>query len=187
MPLSIRNATHSDLAHAAAALAAAFESYPWTRWSIPSENYSARLEQLQAIYLTHAVQHGVVVVSDDLAGVAAMLPPGAPDPAESLQLEIAELMGDRLGPVFGVELPPRIEKSWDLATIGVRPERAGQGLGSRLLDECMRQVAASPFPRISLETSAERNVSLYKRHGFEVGHRTQIADGPLVYTMSIEL
>ncbi|WP_323744392.1 GNAT family N-acetyltransferase [Pseudoclavibacter sp. VKM Ac-2888] len=96
-------------------------------------------------------------------------------------------MGDRLDPVFGVELPPRLEKSWDLATIGVRPEQAGQGLGSRLLEECLRQVATSPSPRISLETSAERNVSLYRRHGFEVSHETQIADGPLVYTMSIEL
>lgn len=79
MTVAIRNATHSDLSQAAATLAVAFESYPWTRWSIPSDDYSARLEQLQAIYLTHAVQHGVVVVSDDLAGVAAMLPPGPPN------------------------------------------------------------------------------------------------------------
>ncbi|PPF87257.1 N-acetyltransferase [Pseudoclavibacter sp. RFBJ3] len=187
MPVAIRNATHSDLSQAAATLAAAFDSYPWTRWSIPSDDYSARLKQLQAIYLTHALQHGAVVVSDDLAGVAALLPPGVPEPAESLQVEITELMGDRLDPVFGVELPPRLEKSWDLATIGVRPEQAGQGLGSRLLEECLRQVATSPSPRISLETSAERNVSLYRRHGFEVSHETQIADGPFVYTMSIEL
>lgn len=187
MTHDIRSATAADIPEAARTLAAAFDSYPWTRWSIPGDGYGVRLERLQAIYLTHAMEHGLVLVSDDLAGVAALLPPQSPEPAESLQTEIAELMGDRLGIVLGVELPQRSESSWDFATVGVRPENAGQGIGSSIIVESLSRMAASTFPRVSLETSAERNVTLYERHGFVVSHRTEIENGPIVYTMNIEL
>lgn len=136
------------------------------------------------IYLAHAIEQGLVLVSDDLTGVAAMLPPDCPDPSESLQAEIAELMGDRLQAMLGVGLPQRPAGSWDLATIGVLPQNAGQGLGSLIIDESLTRAAASSFPRVSLETSAERNVTLYERHGFVVCHRTEIENGPTVYTMN---
>lgn len=151
------------------------------------DGYSSRLERLQAIYLTHAMEHGLVLVSDDLAGVAALLPPHSPEPAANLQTEIADLLGDRLAVVLGAGLPPRPECSWDFATIGVRPESAGQGLGSSIIEEMMNRVAGSPFPKIALETSAEKNVVLYERHGFVVSHRTEIENGPIVYTMNVEV
>lgn len=187
MPKSIRLATESDIPTAAAVLAEAFDSYPWTRWSIPSEGYSERLERLQALYLSHAVEHGVVLVDDEVSGVAAILPPTSPEPAEHVQVEIAGLMGERLEPVFGVELPQRPADSWDFATLGVRPSRAGQGIGSALIRAALTAAAASDHPRVSLETSLESNVALYERHGFAVTHRTQIEEGPVVYTMGIEL
>lgn len=187
MTTIIRPATSADIQAAAQTLAAAFDTYPWTRWSIPEDGYAARLERLQAVYLEHAIAHGIVLVSDDLAGVAAMLPPRSPEPAAELQAEVADLMGDRLGVVFGAELPERQEESWDFATVGVRPDGAGSGLGSLLIAESLARAAASAFPRVSLETSSERNVRLYERHGFAVSHRTEIADGPVVFTMAVEL
>lgn len=184
---TIREATKADIPAAAATLAAAFASYPWTRWSIPDENYEARLEQLQAIYLAHAIEHGIVLISSDLNGVLAALPPNSPEPTDEMQSQIAGLMGDRLGTVFGVELPQRLPESWDLATIGVHPDHAGKGLGSSLIREALLRIAASDNPRVSLETSAESNVALYKRHGFIVTHHTHVKDGPEVYTMSARL
>lgn len=184
---SIRSATTSDLAEAAATLADAFREYPWTQWSIPEDGYLWRLERLQHRYLAHALEHGIVLVSDDLGGVAALLPPDGPPPTEPVQAEIVELMGGRGEAVFGVELPPRLPESWDFATLGVRQSGSGRGLGSALIREALARVAASPHPRVSLETSSPRNVALYQRHGMTVTAVTEIAQGPSVYTMSVDL
>lgn len=185
--MHIRTATLDDIPGAAATLAEAFDDYPWTRWSLPADDYAARLERVQGLYLRHALAHGIVLVAEDLCGVAALLPPDCPAPPEPVQIEVAELMGDRAAIVFGVELPSRPNQSWDLATVGVRPARAGQGIGAALIREGLRRVSASPYPHVSLETSSDRNVALYERFGFAVAHRTQIVDGPMVTTMGVEL
>ncbi|WP_418906730.1 GNAT family N-acetyltransferase [Glutamicibacter endophyticus] len=187
MNFQLRRATMYDVPSAAATLADAFDSYPWTRWSIPADDYLARLERLQAIYLSHAIEHGLVLISYDHDGVAALLPPDCPEPDTQRQEEIAELMGERLEIVFGVQLPARPENSWELATLGVAKSSAGRGLGSALLRKSLWSVATSPFPRVSLETSAAQNVRLYQRHGFVLSQCTDIAEGPRVYSMRAEL
>ena len=184
---TIRAASKADLPAAAATLAAAFATYPWTRWSIPSEGYEARLERLQALYLTHAIEHGVVLQSADVTGVAALLPPDSPEPSERIQSQVAELLGDRLEATLALELPARAPNSWDLATIGVHPNHAGKGIGSALIREALIRISASNSPRVSLETSAESNVRLYQRHGFVVNQRSCVSGGPDVYSMSAEL
>lgn len=183
----VRSATDADIDEAASTLAAAFASYPWTRWCLPEAEYDSRLLSLQSIYLSHALQHGMVLVTPTCDGVAALLPPDAPEPSESVQLEIAEIMGDRVQEVFGLVLPSRLDMSWDFATLGVRPESAGRGLGSALIKEALLRVSESDHRRVSLETSAESNVSLYERHGFKVSHRSEVPGGPVVYTMGMEL
>ncbi|MEG2577370.1 MAG: GNAT family N-acetyltransferase, partial [Glutamicibacter sp.] len=79
------------------------------------------------------------------------------------------------------------ENAWDFATLGVAGSSVGRGLGSALISRCLNHIAASDYPEVSLETSNERNVRLYERHGFEVLHRTAIAEGPVVYTMGANL
>lgn len=187
MTIDIREAVPSEIARAATTLSAAFDSYAWTRWSIPDDDYAFRLLRLQTIYLTHALEHGIVLVTGSCVGVAAMIPPQGPEPAESVKREIMTLMGSRWEEVVGAELPARLQDSWDFATLGVHPDHAGRGLGSALIREALSRVASSRYPRVSLETSALRNVTLYENHGFSVSHRTEIPGGPLVYTMSLEL
>lgn len=60
--------------------------------------------------------------------------------------------------------------------LGVRPEAQGQGVGSRLLAAGLRQVDAVGRPAF-LETSSDRNVGLYRRHGFEVISTFHVAPG----------
>lgn len=51
--------------------------------------------------------------------------------------------------------------------LGVTPLAQGQGVGSRLLKAKTDQLDAARRPAF-LETATERNVALYRRHGFEV-------------------
>ncbi|MBB4734706.1 ribosomal protein S18 acetylase RimI-like enzyme [Micrococcus cohnii] len=182
MTPSVLEATGADIPQAARVLASAFEEYPWTRWTIPAEEYSERLEALQAIYLRHALDHGIVLIERDGHGVAAFLAPGAPVPSEADQARIAVLMGDRLAALVATGLPEHPAGAWELATIGVDPARWGQGVASSLLSDGLRRLDAVGATTV-LETSDPRNVTLYSRHGFAVEVTTNIPSGPVVHTM----
>lgn len=182
MTIYVRDAIADDIPIAARTLAAAFNDYPWTRWSIPAVNYAERLEELQGIYLNHALKYGLVLVDDEKSGVAALLPPDAPEPSEADQKRIAQLLEDRLDVLLTAELPQRPAGSWDLATIGVHPESWGRGIASAILTEGLRRLD-SARAATSLETSDARNVALYARHGFNVTATTDIPNGPAVHSM----
>ncbi len=184
MTATIRQATPGVSTSAANTLAIAFEDYPWTRWSIPAENYPVRLESLQALYCQHALDHGLLLVDESGRGAAAALPPHAPEPAETMQSQVAELHGDRLGALFSTELPPSPPGAWEFATLGVRPTARGAGLGSALIDAALTLIdERDPGNTVALETSDLRNVRLYERHGFSVTATPAIIDGPTVYSM----
>jgi len=59
------------------------------------------------------------------------------------------------------------EPHWYLFVLGVDPPRQGQGVGSALIGPRLAEADAAGLP-CYLETSKERNVPFYKRHGFEV-------------------
>lgn len=176
-------ATTADLPSLARVLADAFAAYPWTRWSIPTEGYDARLEELQLLYLGHAHDHGLVFTDSSLRAVSAFLPPQAPQPSAALQERVAELHGDRLAQVYAVALPSAPAGAWTLATVGVSPLHQGRGLGVAVTRAGLETIDEYRAP-VALETSSEGNVRLYRRLGFAVDAVTQIPDGPVVYSMS---
>ncbi|WP_461169897.1 GNAT family N-acetyltransferase [Arthrobacter sp. Z1-15] len=181
----LRSATAADLPQAARTLALAFDRYPWTRWSIPADHYEARLEELQTLYLKHALCHGLVLVDEGVRGVGAFLPPDTPEPGGDTQARIAELLGNRLEILMGLQLPSLPSDAWNLATLGVHPASAGKGIGSAIISEGLRQIDG--IGSVGLETSDERNVQLYERHGFTITATTQISGGPSVYSMCRDL
>lgn len=188
LPSRIARAGAADLDDAAQTLAAAFESYAWTRWSIPADDYPVRLERLQRLYLGHALEHGIVLVggigAGNVDGVIAVLSPSAPAPSDELQAQAAELHGARLAVVAAAQTPPLPDGVWNLATLGLHPEAQGHGLGAALIGAALAEVDASRVTAdTALETSDDRNVRLYERAGFTVTATTQIQDGPTVYTM----
>ncbi len=74
------------------------------------------------------------------------------------------------------------EPHWYLATLGHRRDRQGKGVG------CAD--AARPRPLRCrglpgyLESSKERNIPFYRRHGFEVVEEVPLpGDGPPIWTM----
>jgi ribosomal protein S18 acetylase RimI-like enzyme len=68
------------------------------------------------------------------------------------------------------------EPHYYLYCIGVRADRQGQGIGARLLAPMLERCDAEGLPAY-LESSKERNVPFYRRHGFEVREEIQFGPG----------
>ncbi|MGE2730138.1 GNAT family N-acetyltransferase [Mycolicibacterium vaccae] len=180
MTAHIRPAGTADLDPAADVLAGAFDSYAWTRWTIPADDYAVRLRRLQRLYLGYALDEGIVLVEDALRGVIALLPPDASAPPADMQEQVAQLHSDRLEAVVQAPVPPQPPDTWNLATLGVHPDAQGAGLGSAMLHAGLAAVGAKA---VALETSDQRNVALYERAGFTVTAVTEIEGGPAVVSM----
>lgn len=176
----VRVATTPDVPAAAQVLADAFAGYAWTDWVLPADDHAARLAEVQGLYLAHAVAHGLVLVDDDVRGVVALVPVDVPPPDEAVWQRVAELHGDRLARLGAVESPAAPPGAWTLAALGVRPDVWGAGLGSRLVVAALDRVGDVP---VVLDTSDPRNVTLYRRHGFDVVARADVPGGPSVWSM----
>jgi ribosomal protein S18 acetylase RimI-like enzyme len=75
------------------------------------------------------------------------------------------------------------EPHWYLGCLGVRRSRQGQGIGGALLDEVLTSADDAGAPAY-LESSNERNLTLYRRHGFEVVEEIRLLrNGPTVWRM----
>ena len=74
------------------------------------------------------------------------------------------------------------ERHWYLQMLGTDPRRQGKGAGSAILapvlERCDRE-----GERIYLESSKERNIPFYARHGFEVTEAIHVPGGPVVWAM----
>lgn len=125
-----------------------------------------------------ALRHGTVeVVRHDgrLVAASLVLPPGAfPMPLSGQLTTATGVLRTRPGRAHRFaraehelrkrHLPGLHYYLWFL---GVEPEHQGRGLGSELLRSLIARADAEAMP-CYLETDLERNVALYRRHGFEV-------------------
>jgi len=72
---------------------------------------------------------------------------------------------------------------WYLAYLGTRSDRQGQGLGTQMLREVLDGADAEGVPTY-LESSNERNLSVYERNGFRVvGELRALGHGPTIWRM----
>ena len=74
------------------------------------------------------------------------------------------------------------EECWYLAVIGVDSACQGRGLGAQLMKHALRRVDEDGLPAY-LESSNPRNMSLYKRHGFEEMGIIQSGSSPEIVPM----
>ena len=79
---------------------------------------------------------------------------------------------------------PHDRPHWYLNAIATVPQRQGRGLGARALQPVLERCAVDGTAAY-LESSNPRNMSLYRRHGFDDVGRTpiQLPDGPSIYPM----
>jgi ribosomal protein S18 acetylase RimI-like enzyme len=74
------------------------------------------------------------------------------------------------------------ERHWYLPVLGTAPEHQGRGFGSALLAPVLGRCDAEGVPAY-LESSKERNLAFYRRHGFEVTATIRVPDGPELWPM----
>jgi ribosomal protein S18 acetylase RimI-like enzyme len=189
----VRKATPADLPRLARAFASAFEADPVIAWVFPDERrrrtvlpafMDFRLRRL-------ALPHDEVWMTDDGQAAAAWLPPGAWRLRASQRLRLlppmVRFIGRRSPEVLrGLDRMeqrhPHQPPHWYLFIIGT--DQAGQrrGLGSALLAHMLERLDAQAMPAY-LESSSERSLAFYARHGFEVTGEVAIPHGPRIWLM----
>jgi len=186
-----RKADPADVDALATTLARAFDDDPLTVWLFPKAN--ARRRRLPAFFrslLRASMPFGEVYTTSDARCAAIWNPPGTFPLGlytdARLGLTTTRLVGLRIatcaqGLMYFASHHPK-ERHWYLQMLGTAPESRSQGLGSAILapvlERCDRE-----GERVYLESSKERNIPFYARHGFEVSEEIQVPRGPVVWAM----
>ena len=186
-----RKANPADVKTLAVTLARAFDDDPLTTWLFP--NPAARRRKLPAFFrslLRASIPFGEVYTADDGRCAAIWNPPGTFPMGwytdTRLGLTTTRLIGLRVmmcaqGLLYFASHHPK-ERHWYLQMLGTEPASQSRGLGSAILgpvlDRCDRE-----GERVYLESSKERNIPFYARHGFKVTQEIQVPRGPVVWAM----
>jgi ribosomal protein S18 acetylase RimI-like enzyme len=192
-PPVIRRATAADVDAMAAQLATTFYDDPVT--SHIFRNDARREKALRAFFRTqmHAdyLPFGGCYTTEGYTGAAIWGPAGKP-----LQTGLAGIL--TMAPVLPyvastlvttlrflnmVESKHPHEPHWYLATLGTAVDQQGKGIGSAMLGPVLEHCDTEGLP-CYLESSKERNVPFYERHGFTVREELRVpGNGPSIWTM----
>jgi GNAT superfamily N-acetyltransferase len=187
--MSVRPARLEDTDALATMLARAFDDDPVTAWvygrARRRAHWATRFFRWQ---IQRLLPQGVTWTAQARDGAALWALPGQwrEDAAESLALVRATLPGilPRLPRVLRgltqVEARHPARLHLYLVSLGVEPDRQGQGLGSELLAPGLALCDREGLPAY-LETSKERNVAFYARHGFRVTDELLLPKGPPIW------
>jgi ribosomal protein S18 acetylase RimI-like enzyme len=189
----VRRATKDDVTAMAAQLAQTFFDDPVT--SHIFRNEARREAGLRAFFGTQMkadyLPFGGCYTTEGYSGAAIWAPAGKP-----LQTGLSGIL--TMLPVLPyvaanlrttlrllalVESKHPRQPHWYLATLGTAVDKQGKGVGSALMRPVLAHCDAEGLP-CYLESSKERNVPFYRRHGFEVVEEVPLpGDGPTLWTM----
>ena len=192
MPV-VRRATEADVDAMAAQLAKTFWDDPVTSHIFRGEAH--RDVALRAYFATQMradyLPFGGCYVAEGYAGSAIWAPAGKPlhtgIGAVLTMLPVFRFVWNRLPTTLRLlnlieSMHPK-EPHWYLASLGTAVELQGKGVGSALMQPVLSHCDAAGLP-CYLESSKERNVPFYRRHGFEVVREVATPnDGPPIWTM----
>jgi ribosomal protein S18 acetylase RimI-like enzyme len=189
----VRRATAADVPELARMLMRAFFDDPVAGWACPSDALRpSSLERFQAIRLRQLLAHDEVWTTDDLRCAALWAPPAH---WKSTLREDATLVRIFNHPRLLPRMPlvglgwldlerrhPVKPPHWYLAVLGTDPDAQGRGLGSRVLGGVLEQCDRDGVGAY-LESSKERNIDFYARHGFRVTRELKLLRGPTMWAM----
>lgn len=192
----LKQVSFTELPRVAQVLADAFYEDPVARFVYPDDE--GRVAWLTAAFEVQArlgLIYGRVYATDDYGGVAVWLTPS------SGRLSLWSFIragGLRLLLRSSVDVLNRVrrlpgtaqklhrqcvsQRHWYLLLLAVKPERQGQGIGTRLLQPVLKTADGDSVP-CYLETANERTIAFYERHGFSICSEGDIAGGPHLWGM----
>ena len=185
----VRIATHADESTVVEAIVSAFASDPMARWCWPDDmDYQSNMPEFTRAFGGRAFECDGAHCTDNLAGAALWLAPDV-HPDEEAMVAIVE---SSVAPSTRSELYAVLEQMgahhptephWYLPLIGVTSVSQGKGFGGALLGFALERFDAQSQVAY-LESTNPRNISLYKRHGFEELGEIQVGSSPVVVPMS---
>jgi ribosomal protein S18 acetylase RimI-like enzyme len=183
VPIQRLDARHADAA--AATLGEAFFDDPLLQ--IVAPDIATRRQWgpwFMSLPLQYGLRWGEVWGTDDMSAVAVWVPPGRGDMGLGRMLRVGlARMPLRLGWAGSRRFLQALSATepfhktvrgphWYLVAIGARPERQGQGLGSRLVQVGTSRADSAGVP-CYLETGTQSNVDFYTKRGFEIVGQTE--------------
>jgi predicted N-acetyltransferase YhbS len=174
--MPVRRATVADLDAVVATLVDSHLDYVWEVWAIRDPNRRAKLTELVRHHVELiALPYREVWMSDDGAGVAIWRSDRTEPVDAAASSRLAEVGRSVFGPRLALieEVDARVLEQRPeaphrfLGTMGVRPDRQRQGIGTAVLRPVLEELDRSGTPGC-LETSAAGNLEFYGRLGFAV-------------------
>lgn len=195
-PRAVRAARRDEAALLGAVLADAFAEDPVFGWLIPpgAPGREARLRTFFTSMSRSYLRRGKpCYLAGDGSAAALWSPPG------SWALPVSEIVREAVpsGTAFRGRLVRALRTQlqverlhagqssphWYLGYLGTHRDWQGQGLGTRMLREVLTDADARGVPAY-LESSNERNLTLYERNGFRVvGEHRALGHGPSIWRM----
>jgi ribosomal protein S18 acetylase RimI-like enzyme len=193
--IHVSRATRTDAGVLGRTLAGAFLDDPVIGWLIPFD-VDRRQQRLETFFTSMSRSYlrrdKHAYLAGDGVGAALWSAPGSwkLPPSEVLRESRPSVraFGRNLGRALRTQLElesghPKDPKHWYLGYVGVAPGHQGQGVGSLVLREVLEQATTNGIPAY-LESSNERNLTLYERNGFRVttSYRA-LGSGPTIWRM----
>jgi GNAT superfamily N-acetyltransferase len=180
--------TADDAVPAIETVVLAFSADPVTRWAWPHPHqYMAAMPRFVRAFGGNAFAHGGAFCTNEYTGAALWLPPGVHPDEDRLD----ELMESTASPSARAEGSAIFEQMakyhpsephWYLPLIGVDPAHHGKGHGDALMAYALELCDRDRLPAY-LESTNPRNISLYRRHGFEALGKIQVGSSPTLVPM----
>ena len=188
---SVRRATDADRPALAETLARAFGDDPVMSWFFPEHDLRlARNRRFFAMRLRQLLPHGETYTVEGARGGAVWAAPERwrVGRVEEIRMSLLLLpavwrrLGSVLRGVEAIEAAHPTEPHYYLAVLGTDPAAQGEGIGSALMQPILETCDRDEVPAY-LESSKERNIDFYARHGFRVTDELRLPHGPSMWPM----
>jgi GNAT superfamily N-acetyltransferase len=184
----IHSVVPADVARAEGVQLLAFATDPVMRWLWPEPHaYLHAFPRLVRGFGGRAFEHDAAHVATGFVGGTLWLPPAVHPDEEALETLMTETLvepvrseAQRILEEMGASHP--VEPHWHLAFIGVDPMQRSRGIGAALLQHTLARIDTQHLFAY-LESSNPANLSLYRRHGFEVIREISEGGSPPVFPM----
>ena len=173
------------------AFSRAFVDDPLAMYLFPDDRTrTARWARFAAVSIDYFGGNGIVLTNEHLQGLSIWRRP-SPTPVSLwtqllVMLRTFAISGRNTGRALKLDefvRPHRpSQPHYYLSLVGTDPAHQGKGVGSALLQPVLRRCDQERMPAF-LESSKEKNLPFYQKHGFEVVDALEIRDGPRIFTM----